>query len=71
MVVKREFVTKYMAGREDDFFERNPMQSAVNDSQMQVYRHDGFWQCMDNPREYALLNTLWDSGEAPWKKYWK
>lgn len=71
MVVKKEFITKYLAGMPDDFFERRPMQNAVKDHEVQVFRHNGFWQCMDNPREYSLLNNLWESGSAPWKKFWK
>ena len=71
MVIKKDFVSKYLAGRPDDFFERAPMQNAVADGNVQVYRHDGFWQCMDNPREYTLLNSLWENGNAPWTKYWK
>jgi glucose-1-phosphate cytidylyltransferase len=35
--------------------------------QLGVYEHDGFWQCMDTPREYNLLNEIWEAGRAPWK----
>jgi len=38
---------------------------------MRAFRHEGFWQCMDNPREYELLNRLWAAGNAPWTKFWK
>jgi glucose-1-phosphate cytidylyltransferase len=31
-----------------------------------VYRHAGFWQCMDTYREMQLLNEMWSSGRAPW-----
>ena len=71
MAVKKEFIKKYLSGMSDDFFERSPMQSAVRDREVQVFRHDGFWQCMDNPREYTMLNNLWESGNAPWTKFWK
>jgi glucose-1-phosphate cytidylyltransferase len=32
-----------------------------------VYRHAGFWQCMDTYREMQLLNEMWSSGRAPWQ----
>ena len=32
-----------------------------------VYRHGGFWQCMDTYREMQLLNEMWTSGRAPWR----
>lgn len=34
--------------------------------QLAVFRHDGFWQCMDTHREMMLLQQLWDDGQAPW-----
>ena len=34
--------------------------------QLSVYRHDGFWQCMDTHREMMLLQQLWDEGKPPW-----
>lgn len=35
-------------------------------SQLGVYRHAGFWQCMDTYRETLALNEMWAKGEAPW-----
>ena len=35
-----------------------------------AYKHDGFWQCMDNFREKEYLNKLWKNKKAPWK-IWK
>lgn len=35
--------------------------------QLGVYRHNGFWQCMDTFREMQLLNQMWDEGNAKWK----
>ncbi len=32
-----------------------------------VYEHPGFWQCMDTPREYGILNEMWEKQNAPWK----
>jgi glucose-1-phosphate cytidylyltransferase len=32
-----------------------------------MYAHEGFWQNMDTPHEFELLNNLWKSGKAPWK----
>jgi glucose-1-phosphate cytidylyltransferase len=37
------------------------------EGELVAYRHTGFWQPMDTPREYSMLNELWDSGAAPWK----
>ncbi len=37
------------------------------DRQLAAYRHDRFWQCMDTLRDKTYLQSLWDSGDAPWK----
>ena len=71
MVIKREFLSRYLAGNDDVFLEREPMNSAASDGNMGVFRHNGFWQCMDNQREYMMLNQLWSEGNAPWTTYWK
>ena len=71
MVINRAFVDKYLADDIDLSLEMGPMQTAAKDGEMIAYRHEGFWQCMDNSREYQLLNELWRSGKAPWKVNWR
>ena len=71
MVVERQFVDRYIDEEQDDFFERGPMSAAAKEGEMLAFRHEGYWQCMDNRREYELLNKLWAAGNAPWTKYWK
>lgn len=71
MVLRREFADRYLTTDPDLVFEREPMCRAVADGQLQVFRHEGFWQCMDTPREHTLLNELWRSGSAPWTRHWK
>lgn len=47
------------------------MAEALRDGEMAAYRHEGFWQCMDTPREHRILNELWESGNAPWCRFWQ
>jgi glucose-1-phosphate cytidylyltransferase len=49
-------------------WEREPMESLAKEHQLAAYRHEGFWQCMDTLRDVQLLNQLWASGKAPWKR---
>ena len=51
-------------------FEKEPLEALAKDGQLMAYQHTGFWQCMDTLRDKYLLNSLWDSGQAPWKT-WK
>ncbi len=48
-------------------WEHEPMQRLARDGQLMAYKHDSFWQCMDTLREKHILETLWESGNAPWK----
>ncbi len=48
-------------------WEREPMERLAHDGQLMAYRHTSFWQCMDTLRDKRLLETLWESGKAPWK----
>ena len=42
------------------------MHRLVKDQELMMFEHDGFWQPMDTSREYQLLNSLYERGEAPW-----
>jgi glucose-1-phosphate cytidylyltransferase len=48
-------------------FERTPLDTLAKEGELMAYRHDGFWQPMDTLREKHLLDSLWESGQAPWK----
>lgn len=54
--------------RDDDSnFERDVLERLASEGQLAAYRHEGFWQCMDTLRDVRLLESLWNSGKAPWK----
>ncbi len=50
-------------------FEQEPLMNLTRDGQLNAYRHDGFWQCMDTMRDKEKLQKMWDSGKAPWKTW--
>lgn len=47
-------------------WEREPLEHLAKSNQLSAYFHNGFWQPMDTLREYQLLESLWQSGKAPW-----
>lgn len=61
-------VLDYIAD-DNTILEREPLENLANDGQLIAYKHDGFWQPMDTMRDKALLDDLWQSGKAPWKKW--
>lgn len=48
-------------------WEQAPLKRLSQDRMVWAYKHEGFWQCMDNIRDLKNLQALWDSGNAPWK----
>lgn len=50
-------------------FEQGPLQKLAEEGQLMSYVHKGFWQCMDTLREKIILERLWQTGQAPWKKW--
>lgn len=58
----------YIEG-DETVFEREPLEKLADEGQLMSYMHHGFWQCMDNLREKELLEKLWETNNAPWKKW--
>ena len=54
---------------DNTILEQSPMQNLAAEGKLMGYYHDGFWQCMDTQREKKLLEDLWESGKAPWKRW--
>ena len=50
-------------------WEAEPLAGLAAEGQLIAYEHTGFWQPMDTLREKNLLEELWLSGQAPWKKW--
>lgn len=48
-------------------WEQAPMEALAHTGQLAAYRHEGFWQPMDTLRDRNYLQSLWESGKAPWK----
>jgi glucose-1-phosphate cytidylyltransferase len=50
-------------------WEQEVLMQLAQDGQLMAYEHHGFWQPMDTLRDKQLLEDLWVSGKAPWKKW--
>lgn len=52
---------------DEQAWEAGPMSTVARQGQLAAYRHEGFWQCMDTPKDRQALEQAWASGQAPWK----
>ncbi len=39
--------------------EYGPLEQLADEGELMVYRHQGFWSCMDTLRDTEYLNKLW------------
>jgi glucose-1-phosphate cytidylyltransferase len=66
-VFKPEFIERYLDDGDNVVLEIEPMERLTADQELMMFEHRGFWQPMDTPREYTMLNELWQTAAAPWK----
>jgi glucose-1-phosphate cytidylyltransferase len=58
----------YLDG-DETVLEGPPLERMAMEQHLAVYRHDGYWHCMDTQRDMIHLNDQWSSGQAPWKRW--
>ena len=59
----------HLIDNDSTVWEQGPLRSLAKEGQLMAYEHHGFWQPMDTLRDKVLLEELWESGSAPWKKW--
>ena len=64
-VFNRE-VFDYMGN--NDVLESDTLSKLALTGNLIAYRHKGFWECMDTYKDNLRLNSLWKTGNAPWKQ---
>jgi glucose-1-phosphate cytidylyltransferase len=52
--------------KKNEMLEREPIKRLVKKNQLIAFKHEGFWGCIDNPKELNTLNKIFKSGKAPW-----
>lgn len=64
------FKKKFFDFIDDDnqtVLEASPLENVTDSGELRSFKHDGFWQCMDTPRDKELLEQLSQSSKIyPW-----
>ena len=50
-------------------WEKGPLSQLVSQGELMAFVHSGFWQPMDTLQDTKTLESLWSSGQAPWKTW--
>ena len=66
-MVMEPAVFNYLSTDEDCILERTPLEVLARDGKLGIFKHSGFWQCMDTQRDRGRLEYLWTDEKAPWK----
>jgi glucose-1-phosphate cytidylyltransferase len=60
-------VFDYLTTDDSCDLEIGPLEQIAKEGQLMVYKHRGFWACMDTLRDMEYLNKIWDNSQAKWK----
>jgi glucose-1-phosphate cytidylyltransferase len=66
-VFRREMLD-YVSDDDACVLEREPLERLARDGELRMFRHEGFWQCMDTYRDLLRLEAAWQDGDAPWRR---
>jgi glucose-1-phosphate cytidylyltransferase len=66
---RRDFL-EYLSGDPRLVLEKEPLTTLAVRGELQVFRHTGFWACMDTQRDHDALEELWSARRAPWTRSW-
>jgi len=55
----------YLNGDDSLILERKPLEKVAEDKNLMIFKHDGFWKCMDTYKDFTELNQIWKES-APW-----
>jgi glucose-1-phosphate cytidylyltransferase len=62
---QRDFL-RYLSEDESCVLEREPLVHLARDGQLNIFKHRGFWACMDTQRDREQLTRLAEAGSPPW-----
>jgi glucose-1-phosphate cytidylyltransferase len=54
---------------DNTIWEGDPLQELALKDELRVFKHRGFWHPMDTMRDRHVLESLWNSGRAPWRTW--
>ena len=65
MVFKKE-AFRYLEPFNECTLEKEVFSKLVKDRSVNIFKHDKFWQCLDNEREFSYLNSLCEKNMEYW-----
>ena len=63
-VVEKRFINYIKSF--DEMLEVEPIERAINNSDVAAYETNEFWRCVDSKRDLDFVKSLWNEGNASW-----
>jgi len=60
-------ILEYFTPDDNCDFEIGVLEKIAKEGQLMIYKHEGFWSCMDTIRDVEYLNKLWNESQPKWK----
>ncbi len=60
-------IFNYLTEEQNCDLEYGAMEKIAREGQLMVFKHEGFWACMDTLRDMDYLNALWEKNQAEWR----
>lgn len=57
----------YLQDHDNCDLEYGTLDKMAESGELMMYRHPGFWYCMDTTRDSDYLRKIWREGKVPWK----
>lgn len=57
----------YLSDEDACVLEREPLERLAKDGELEMFPHEGYWQCMDTPRDLQHLQEAWQQPRPAWK----
>jgi glucose-1-phosphate cytidylyltransferase len=65
MVVDKR-IFNYLKEDDPNMLEETTLRELAKKGEVAIYRHRGFWQCMDTYRDFEILNNMWNNNQRHW-----
>lgn len=67
-MVLNQKIFSYLSSFNECTLENEVFKELIKKDELSVYKHDGFWQCLDNDREFQYLKRLCEENNRYWLK---
>ena len=70
-IVCEKKIFDYITDDQNAMLVKDVFPKLAEEGKLAMYKHDGFFSCLDTFKDYQNLNQIWESRKAPWNIWMK